>query len=270
MNEIFLSLGIEGWKPLLTALVLPPLPLLLLVLVGMRLVFRRRLLAWTLVLLAVLLLWLSTTTLAARGLSNWLLQPPPPLSGNEITELKRAPKTAIVVLGGGRQLLAPEYGVSMLNQRGMERLHYAIWLSRETGLPLAFSGGLSAGSDPGLTEAEIASRVAERDYGRPLRWIEKDSRDTRENALKSVQLLHAAGIERIVLVTHDYHMRRAMRNFERARAASPGAAQVQLVAAPMGMGAGGRLRWGDWTPSVDGFDGVRLTLREWLGWIVGA
>ena len=48
MNEIFFSLGIESWKPFINAILLPPVPLLLLVLVGARLMFRRRLLAWLL------------------------------------------------------------------------------------------------------------------------------------------------------------------------------------------------------------------------------
>ena len=34
MNEIFLTLGIESWKPVLAALVLPPMPFLVLILVG--------------------------------------------------------------------------------------------------------------------------------------------------------------------------------------------------------------------------------------------
>ena len=54
MNDIFLTLGIEAWKPVVGALLLPPLPLLLLILVGARLMFRRRLLAWLLILLGVM------------------------------------------------------------------------------------------------------------------------------------------------------------------------------------------------------------------------
>jgi hypothetical protein len=102
MNELFLSLGIEGWKPLASTLLLPPVPMLLLVLVGARLMFRRRLLAWLLILL---------------------------------NELKRAPKTAIVVLGGGRGAYAPKYGMSTLHPRTVDRLRHGLWLARETNLP---------------------------------------------------------------------------------------------------------------------------------------
>lgn len=266
MNDIFLTLGIEGWKPVLSTLVLPPVPLLVLILVGARLMFRRRMLAWLLVLLGVLGVWFSCTTALSQGLRLWLMQPQPVLIESQIAELKRAPKTAIVVLGGGRRLLAPEYGVSTLHERGIERLRYGVWLAKETSLPLAFSGGVGLGADPGPSEAEIAARIADRELGRPLRWTEGESRDTRENALKSVALLEAQGIEQIVLVTHGYHMQRALRNFERASAGK----KMKIVAAPMGMPAAGRLRASDWLPTASGFEGTRLVLHEWLGRLMGA
>jgi uncharacterized SAM-binding protein YcdF (DUF218 family) len=266
MNDLFLTLGIEGWKPVLTLLVLPPLPLLLLVLVGARLMYRRRLLAWSLIVVGVFGTWAASTTALAQGLTNWLLQPPPSLAASQVADLKRAPKTAILVLGGGARSLAPEYGVSMPNGRGMERLHYGMWLARETALPVAFSGGRGFDSTLSSSEAEIAARTAERDFGRPIKWLETESRDTRENMLKSVQVLGEAGIEQVVLVTHDYHMRRAARNFERAL----GGRKMKLVLAPTGAPTPGRLHATDWLPSTDGFDGVRLAVREWLGWLVGA
>ena len=266
MNDIFLSLGLESWKPFANALLLPPAPLLLVVLVGARLMFRRRLLAWLLVMLGLVGIWMSCTTALSKGLTQWLLHPPPPLLDSQIAELKRAPRTAIVVLGGGRRMLAPEYGVSTLHPRGIERLRYGIWLSRETGLPLAFSGGVAHGGPQGQGEAEIAARIAEREYGRSLRWTETESRDTRENAQRSVALHEPQGIDRIVLVTHEYHMPRALLNFQRA---SEGRKRT-VVPAPMGMPSGGALRVIDWMPTVDGFERTRLVLHEWLGRVAGA
>jgi uncharacterized SAM-binding protein YcdF (DUF218 family) len=266
MNEIFLTLGIESWKPVISTLILPPVPLLLLVLVGARLMFRRRLLAWLLVLLGVVGLWLCFTPAVGLGLTNWLLQPPRALMEAEISELKKAPKTTIVVLGGGRQLLAPEYGISTLRPYSIERLRYGLWLARETALPVGFSGGVGHGAAPGSSEAEIAARIAEREFGRPLRWTEAESRDTRENALKTVALLQTMGIEQIVLVTHDFHMPRALRNFQRAAEGR----KMKIVAAPMGLPTGGRLIAGDWLPSTRGFEMTWLALHEWLGKLAGA
>ena len=59
MNDIVASLGLEGLKPLADALLLPPLPLIALVLVAAWLLPRRRVLGWSLVLLACTGLWLT-------------------------------------------------------------------------------------------------------------------------------------------------------------------------------------------------------------------
>ena len=268
MNELLLTLGLEAWKPLLTTLVMPPVPFLLLTLVGARLMFRRRLLAWGMVLLGTLGIWLSCTSAIGQLLDRGLLQTPRALNRGDIAELKRAPKTALVVLGGGRWALAPEYGVSTLKARSVERLRYGIWLSRETDLPLAFSGGIGHGSPDGNTEAEIAARITEREFGHKLRWQEGRSRDTRENALFTVAMLQAQGIEHIVVVTHDYHMKRSLRNFTRAVPASGGA--LRLTAAPLGVRAGGPLIAGDWLPTIEGFEHTRTVLHEWLGLLAGA
>jgi uncharacterized SAM-binding protein YcdF (DUF218 family) len=267
MNEIFLSLGIEAWKPLLSALVLSPLPLLVLVLAGARLMFNHRITAWLMILFAVLGLWLSTTEGMAQALKLWLVRSPPVLAEADLVVLKRAPKTAIVVLGGGAKRLSPEYGVSNLKPAGIERLRYGLWLSRETNLPVAFSGGIGYGAEPGATsEAEIAARIAEREFGRPLRWTESESRDTRENAIKSIELLKGQGIEQIVLVTQDYHMKRALRNFARAAEGK----QMRIVPAPMGLPSGGPPRLADWLPSRQGYESTWLVVHEWVGLLFGA
>jgi uncharacterized SAM-binding protein YcdF (DUF218 family) len=266
MNDLLLRLGIESWKPLLEASLLPPVPFLVCVLVGARLMFRRRLLAWLLVVLGCTGVWMSCTHAAGVGLSRALMPPTRALTEAEVAALKHAPKTAIVVLGGGRRLLAPEYGLSALHPRGIERLRYGLWLARETGLPVAFSGGVSPGSPAGPAEAEIAGRTAEREFGRSLRWLEAESRDTRENGLKTVALLQAQGIEQIVLVTHGYHMARALGNFQRATAGT----RMRIMAAPMGLSADAHLELIDWMPSSEGFEQTRLILHEWIGRVMGA
>jgi len=268
VNDLVLALGLEGWKPLLAALLFPPVPFLAVALAGARLMFRRRGLAWLLVLLGLAGVWFSCTGVVGDGLTRWLLRPPPALTAAQTAELRRAPRTAIVVLGGGRRALAPEYGVATLTPRGLERLRYGLWLGRETGLPVAFSGGLAPGSEPGPTEAAIAERIAAREFGRPLRWTEDASRDTRENAIRSVALLAPQGIDHIVVVTHAYHMRRAMRNFERAVAAA--GVTMRLTAAPMDVPPRVEMKVLDWLPSPSGFAQTQLALHEGLGLLAGA
>jgi uncharacterized SAM-binding protein YcdF (DUF218 family) len=263
----------EYLKPVLTALILPPVPWLLLMLAGAGLVGRRRVLGRSLLLLGAALIWLSACQGSGRWLGRALLGAPPAISQQAIADLRAAGAsaarrtTAIVVLGGGRSLLAPEYATSDLKPHSLERLRYGIFLARATGLPLAFSGGVgwAQRAAAGTSEAEIAQRVAERDFRWPLTWVEPDSRDTRENARNTLPLLRAAGVQHIVLVTHAWHMPRALRAFEQA-----GGAVMKITPAPIGaFGANDRAII-DWLPTTEGFEQVRLVVRETLARLVGA
>jgi len=272
MNEWFVVLGIESWKPVATALLLPPVPLLLLLLVGAAQLRQRRVLGWTLVLMSCASLWLGSTTVVAEALRRGPLAAPPALEAADIASLRKragAPAdTAIVVLGGGRDAWAPELAGPDLSAYSLERLRYGIRLARETGLPLAYSGGVGHGQTGGGSEAEVAAEIAAREFGRPLQLLEKRSRDTRENALYTLALLRPLGVRRIVVVTHGWHMRRAIRDFERAAALQPGA--WRIVAAPMGLAPLDTWPALRWIPSAEGALGCRLALRELLGLALGA
>lgn len=273
LNNLLVMLGIESWKPVIGTLLLPPVPLLLLVLVGARLMLARRGLGWLLILLAVIGLWLSSCRGTAELLTRHVLRPPAALAFARLAQLKSQlpakATTAIVVLGGGQETLAPEYGVSNPNHLSLERLRYGLWLSRETNLRVAFSGGrgwAQSGSVGDVqSEAAAAARVAAQDFGRPLTWLEDASRDTRENASRTVALLKSAGIQHIVLVTHGFHMPRALRAFNDAAHG-----QIKIEPAPMGMGKQGALQAVDWLPTVGGYSRVVYTLHELIGRALGA
>jgi len=267
LNSLFVLLGLESMKPILTALLLPPVPLLLLLIFGARLLLPRRGWGWLIIMTSVALLWLTACTGTAQLLSQFVLHPPAALTTSRITELKKLPKpgTAIVVLGGGMEPFAPEYGVSNLKHASLERLRFGIWLSRQTGLPLAFSGGVGWGQPDAKPEARIAAQVASAEFGVPLKWVEDESRDTRQNAARSVSLLKADGIRHIVLVTHGWHMPRALQAFE---AAAHG--EITIEAAPMGLAQKDDLPALRWIPSSAGTTAVRNILRELLGRVAGA
>lgn len=272
MNDLFVMLGLQSWKPVLAALVLPPIPWLLMMVVGARMMFWRRSVAWLVTLLGAAGLWLSCTSAVGYWLERLALKPPAPLSTERVAELKRLAggntKVAIVVLGGGREVLAPEYGLSSLNARSLQRLHYGIWLSRQTGAPMLYSGGVGHAESVGVSEAEAAARIAERDYLKPLAWTETESRDTRENATRTVAMLKSAGVSDLVLVTHGYHMRRAVRAFQLEAQRADTA--VRVWPAPMGLSQSGQHAVLRWLPSTEGFQHVRHVLHELIGLLFGA
>lgn len=277
MNSIVSALGIAAWKPFLTALLLPPVPLLVAILLGAWMMRPRpgasaRRGMW-LVMAGVLGLWLSACLGFAGALQAQLLDASPALSATRLAALKSQapaapgkPGIAIVVLGGGAEPYAPEYDSSSLSRDSLERLRYGLWLGRQTGWSVAFSGGLGWAARAGEPEADIAARIAREDFHQPLRWVENTSRDTRENAARTLPLLKDAGITHIVLVTHGWHMQRALAMFEDAAAASG----MHIEPAPMGLAESSQLPVLDWLPSSDGFRQTRLVLREWLGWRLGA
>jgi uncharacterized SAM-binding protein YcdF (DUF218 family) len=269
VNSLFVMLGIESWKPLIGALLLPPVPFLLLTLIGARLLLPRRGLGWLLIVVSVVLLWLSTCTGAARGLGQLFLQPPAAMSFDRVRELRAEvaarKQVAIVILGAGVEPFAPEYGISSLQYPSLERLRYGLWLARETGAPVAFSGGVGWGQQDAAPEARVAAKIAAEEFNRPIKWQEGDSRDTRENAALTLALLKPAGIEHIVLVTHGYHMQRALRAFNEAAGAG-----IKVEPAPMGLARRLESPALEWLPSARGFSQMRQTLRELVGKLAGA
>jgi uncharacterized SAM-binding protein YcdF (DUF218 family) len=272
VNDLFLMLGIESWKPVLSSLLLPPVPLLLLTLVGARMILWRRGWGWLVVLAATAALWLGACSAVGEWLQRALLAPPPALDAARVVELKRdmaqRAGVAIVVLGGGREARAPEYGVASLSPLALERLRYGVWLGRQTGAPVMFSAGLGHAAQPGLSEAEVAAEIAAREFGRPLRWTETRSRDTRENAQFAAAQLRDQNLTHLIVVTHGWHMPRALRAFKEATAHA--GAPWAVVPAPMGLAPRIERPALRWMPSSEGFLLVRAVLREKIGWWLGA
>ncbi len=264
------SMGLDIGKHILATLLLPPVPWLLLMLLGAWWIRRRPRLGWLLVLAAVGLTWAFSTPVGSLALARGLLTLPPAI-GNP-PQLAAGPgqgPTVILVLGGGRAITA-EYPAPTLNPLSMERLRYGIWLARASGVPVAFSGGLSPGNE-GTTEAELAQAIARDEFRHPLAWVESRSRDTHENLVNSVALLRQQSpqLGRLVLVTHDLHLPRALRHLRQARDAA--GMNFEIVPAPVGQPVE-RPQWklGDYMPRPDAIARTRYALREWLGLLAGA
>jgi len=201
---------------LIGTLLLPPLDLLLLALLGLWLWHRRPLIARLLLTASVSLLWLLSTPYFAEA----MLQS---LEGNPyVPDTKKPIADAIVVLGASTYFHAPEYGGDTVGKYTLERLRYAAKLYRATLKPILVTGGKPLGNS--LSEADQMKQVLEQEFNVPVQWTEGASDNTLENAGLSRQLLKQSGITRIYLVTHAWHMPRAVQAFQ--------AAGFQVVPAP--------------------------------------
>lgn len=248
MNE----LGV--FKPLLTMMVLPPGGLLLILGLALILARKHRRLAWTLVATASVLLWILSSHAAGYGLNRWLLPQYPAVSAADLKQAK-----AIVVLGGGVNLYAPEYAEPVMGPFALARLHYGAFLKRQTGLPMLFAGGKGwgASAEQASSEAEVAAATLRRDTGMQIEWLDTTSRDTKENANKAFEILAPLDKKRILLVTNAWHMARSVKQFERAG--------FTVIPAPMGFIQPPQTPLFDYLPSAGGLGATQLIFKEWLG-----
>jgi uncharacterized SAM-binding protein YcdF (DUF218 family) len=194
-------------KKLASALILPPTGPLLLALAGLLLMNRRPRLGKGLAWLGVAALFLLSLPVVEGGLS-WLLY-----RGGPLDESRAKDAQAVVILGGGLRLEAPEYGGDTLGRLTLDRVRYGARVARETGLPVLVTGGSLGGAEP---EADVMARALEREFGVPVRWRERKSINTHENAVRSATILKAAGIQRVLLVMHGFDVPRATSEFEAA------------------------------------------------------
>ncbi len=270
MNDLLAALGLLDWKPLVGTLLLPPVPLLLIALLAWRVRARRALTSTLLSLLAMIGLWFSMCSITAQQLERqWAATAA--MSPAQVNDWRRSlagRKPVVLVLGGGIQRLAPEFGESHLSPESMARLHYGLWLGRQLQAPVMVSGGIGRAQAAGPAEADVAARITSRDYGRSLRWLETGSVDTRDNARKSLQMLRSEDMTEVFLVTHGWHMRRAVRAFNEEAAKS--GLVTRIVPAPMGMAADDRRSFLQWLPSPEGYRRVHQVLSEMLGQLAGA
>lgn len=199
------------------------------------------------------LAWLFSTPFVAAHLTRRLETSASVLDPGALSDVG-----AIVVLSADVVHHAPEYGGETVGPLTLERLRYAARLERATGLPVLVTGGRISPWDPPL--ADIMARVLEEDFGVKARWVEPESRTTRDHARLTAPILRAHDVSRICLVTHGHHMERAQRAFEREG--------LVVVAAPTRLTARPRGLWRDFRPTVGALHKSGTAGREGLAGFV--
>jgi uncharacterized SAM-binding protein YcdF (DUF218 family) len=238
---------------IIKSLLLPPGGLILLLffsLLFIRKLFGKLLLTITMVAFYLLSTTIISTNLIA-GLEQHVFVTP--------EEILASKAEVIVVLGGGLYEEGPEYGGDSIRGDMLERVRYAAWLHKRTNLPIIVSGG---GMDPTIpAEAKLAGQALKEEFGCTVLATEDQSKTTWENALYTKNILTANGISKIALVTHAWHMPRAMGVFKQN--------DIDAIAAPT-IFSTGKLRLGDgeikdWLPSSAALSTSYLALHEYAG-----
>lgn len=236
---------------ILKALILPPGGIVLLALLGLSL--SRRFVGKFLVVLALAGLYLFSAPFIAGQLMAGL-ESYPALSEQDI---QATPAKAIVVLGGGRYSNAPEYGGDTVDGLQLERLRYAALLARLTGLPVIPSGGNAMQEGP--PEALLAKQILEQAFRVQVAAVEDESRTTWDNAYLTKELLDSLAIRKVLLVTHAWHMPRAVEIFHRAG--------IDVIPAPTAFYHTNDFEqeFSDWLPSAKALLLSYYALHEYLG-----
>jgi len=191
------------------SIILPPGSLILLLLLGL-MWWRRPLLGRGLVFVSTMTLLLLSLPIVSGKLMQGL-EPYPALANDRLATIDA---DAIVVLSGDRDSNAPEFGTGTIGALTLQRVRYASWLQQRTGLPLIVSGGRLPGDNTSV--AELMRRVLEDELGAEVSVLEDRSRNTRENARFTAELLQPKGKQKILLVSHAWHLPRAVAAFEEA------------------------------------------------------
>ena len=193
---------------------------------------------------SVALLYLLSTPLVVVMMLNSLDRYPP----LDPQAIRPGSGDAIVILSASSRD-AQEYGREVASAAAMERVRYGAWLHRQLGLPVLITG----------KNGEYMAQAMEDELGVAPRWLEHESANTHQHVGRSQPLLRAAGIERIFLVTHYWHMPRAMAAF--------GQSDLEVVAAPMAFRDTDQ-RWADprwFVPATGALTMTPLIFHEWIG-----
>lgn len=236
---------------IITAILLPPFNLAVIWL-GSLLCYRlnHKKTARILSFLGIGLLYLLSTPYLATKLSDSLVK-------NDNLSLKEYQSAqAIVVLGGGVRDSQEIYGKTTVGTYALERMRYAAYLQKETGLPMLITGS----SPNGTSEAALMAKEFEYFFNVPTTWQEHQAKTTKENANFSRPILEQAGIHKIILVTNQWHMQRAKMLFEKQG--------FEVLPASIGHGVTPPeyIGWTYFIPQSGAMDSSMVALKEWLGY----
>jgi uncharacterized SAM-binding protein YcdF (DUF218 family) len=199
--------------------------------------------------------WLLSMPIVSATLGSWVEMRGPDL--DEALAGKDLERAAIVVLAGGIRTYEPTVPLSeRMDGSTTARVltGASVWKAHPTGIVL-LSGGPRLENE-GMVE--LMTRL-----GVPPERLAREhlSTNTRENAGFSAEILRRRGVETVVLVTSATHLRRALKDFERA-----GVTAIPVASELIGLGHHGV---DSFLPSAFALGRTAVAVHEILGYVRG-
>ena len=208
-----------------------------------------------LLVLGLLVLWTASTPFVAGQLYRHMESRYPP------TAMENIPvRGCMIVLGGALgAALPPRVDVDM--GEAIDRIYKAAALYRAGKAPVVIvTGGNQPWSESMIAEADlIRDLLIEWGVSKEAIFLEGSSRNTRENALYSKNILDTVSCDNALLVTSAVHMPRAVAAFHSVGVnVTPVSTDVRAIDS----GLPGVM---DFVPSTDALAMTSDAIREWVG-----
>lgn len=237
---------------LITAMILPPFNIILLWLLALLLFsLSYKYTAYFLALLGISILYVFSIPYTSQKLGDSLVE------NKTLTIEKYKEAQAIVVLGGGLRDSQELFGKLAITGIPLERMRYAAYLHKETNLPILVTGS----SPNGTSEAKVMADEFKLFFNIETKWLENKAKTTKENAIFSREILEKENIHKIILVTNQWHMKRAEMLFS----------QQGFEVMPASVGSGDtpdhyQLNFMHFIPQAGAMNSNMLALKEWIGY----
>lgn len=228
----------------------PPSGLIWWLLIGLVVMRRRRRLGLTIIAISSVLLYALSTPLVGGMLISSLeaAQPPAPEAGEP---------GAIIILGGDGERTPDQLVKAEPGPLSLQRLAGAAIVVREKKLPVLITGGKVGPGQPAV--ADLMADLFKNAFDLPVAWRETRADNTCENARYSAEVLRRAGINSAIVVTHAWHMPRAILAFQQAG--------FPIVPAPLHADTHEVRAVSDLLPHTSAWVRSFYALHEWIGLI---
>jgi uncharacterized SAM-binding protein YcdF (DUF218 family) len=226
----------------------PPSGLIWWLLLGFVLMRRRRRLGMTIIVVSCVLLYALSTPLVGGLLIGSLEDAQPAVSG-------AGEPGAIIILGADGERTPDVLARAEPGPLSLQRLAGAAIVVRAKKLPVLITGGKVGEDQPAV--ADLMADLFKNAFDLPVEWRETQADNTCENARYSAAILRKAGISSALVVTHAWHMPRAILSFQQAG--------FPIVPAPLHADTHEIRAVSDFLPHTSAWVRSFYALHEWVG-----